>query len=333
MKKLSLLLAFCCLLTALIGCGKQTRFSESFYFMDTVIGVTLYTDDQDIAQAAFADCRALLSELDELWSRQKEGSEPTKFQAESTSLSNLDPRTSALLSTALEVSKKTEGAFDVTVAPLVELWEASEKADTLPSDALLSQALSHTGYETLSLEGHTLIKTRPEIQIDLGGIGKGAAISLLKAHLLSLDLDGGLITFGSNVAVFGNKPSGEPFRIALRDPHDAQASVGTILLPDGMVLSVSGDYERYVTINGQRYHHILDPATGYPAESGLTSVAVITSDGALADALSTAFFVMGTEKTLSFYQNEIFDFEAILIATDGTLTLTDGISDIFEKNS
>ena len=152
------------------------------------------------------------------------------------------------------------------------------------------------------------------------------------AYLTSLQLRGGLITFGSNVTVFGSKSDGQAFRIGLRDPQNANASVGTLLLPDRQVLSVSGDYERFVTVQGEKYHHILDPQSGYPADTGLSSVAVIAADGVLADALSTALFVMGKDRALEFYRADLYEFEAILIDSNGTLTVTDGLSDIFIEN-
>lgn len=167
--------------------------------------------------------------------------------------------------------------------------------------------------------------------MDLGGIGKGAAISKLIEYLKTTDIPGGVVSFGSNVAVFGEKRDGSDYRIALRDPFKEGEYAGVLTLSADDVLSVSGDYERYYTINGEKYHHILDPKTGYPAQSGLSSVAVVCSDGALADALSTALFVMGEDAAQELYSAKVFDFEAIFIATDGTLTQTDGMKTIFTQ--
>ena len=203
----------------------------------------------------------------------------------------------------------------------------------MPSDLALSDALMAVGYQKLTLQDGRLSCSESDVRIDLGGIGKGAAIGLLLEHLEKSGADGGVISFGSNVAVFGEKPSGDPFRIAIRDPKYGSATVGTLLLKPGQILSVSGDYERYVTIGGERYHHILDPKTGYPADTGLSSVAVITSDGALADALSTALFVMGEDAAMELYRNESFDFEAIFIGSDGALHCTEGLSDCFIRGA
>lgn len=328
MKRISFFLALLLLLTALCGCGKAPSTSSTFYLMDTVITVTLYTDDNDLASAVFAECRTLLSELDALWARQTEGSEIARFNQATDSLSGLDARTVSLLQTALEVSEATDGAFDITVAPLVDLWARCGEENRLPTEAELQAVI---GYRHLTLHGDTLAKSDPAVKIDLGGIGKGAAISHLIAYLESTEVCGGLVTFGSNVAVFGEKPSGEDFRVAIRDPKDANGTVGTLTLRGGEVLSVSGDYERFVTVDGRQYHHILDPATGYPADTGLSSVAVIARDGALADALSTALFVMGAEAAIALYHSGVYAFEAVLVGSDGALTLTDGAAAVFEQ--
>lgn len=330
--KIALLLALLLIVSGFFGCRAPTVHTEAFFFMDTVIGVTLYTEDGAKANELFDDCRTLLGELDRLWSRRDGTSEIAAFNDSAEGLNTPDPRTLSLIFSALDAARKTNGAFDPTVTPLIDLWEAAGENGKLPTDAALGEALSHVGYERVQITEGRIEKNDPTVTLDLGGIGKGAAIQALLEHLESSGVEGGLITFGSNVAVFGKKPDGEPFRIALRDPKTAGATVGVLQLGAGEVLSVSGDYERYVTVDGKRYHHILDPASGYPAESGLSSVAVIASDGALADALSTALLVMGKDRALEFYKSGVYSFEAILIGSDGSLTATAGLGSAFTPN-
>ena len=310
---------------------KQTRHTASFYAMDTVILVTLYTPDADLAERQLARCRELLAELDGLWSRHTAGSDVWRLNQSADGLCDLDPRTVSLLAQAKEISLATGGAFDPTLAPLSDLWQACGAQNRLPGTDELAALLALTGADRLqigsSADGTQTAVSRPAgMQIDPGGIGKGAAVSMLIEELEGSGVTGGLVSFGSSVAVFGTKPDGTPFRVALRDPQDAAGTVGELNLPAGAVLSVSGDYERYVTIGGQRYQHILDPETGMPAESGLSSVAVVCSDGALADALSTALFVMGAEASMQFYETGTYEFEAIMIAHDGTMTTTPGLT-------
>lgn len=331
MKRAGMLLLTVALLLTCLSCGKGVQ-TRTFFLMDTGITVTLYTQDAARAEEIFAACRELLGEYDALWSPTSPESDVSKWNSTADGTAVLDARTLALLQTALEVSEKTDGAFDITVAPLVALWSNCETRDGLPTDAEMQAALALVGSHHLSLTETALSKSNPNVQIDLGGIGKGAAIAALIDYLGACGIGGGLVSFGSNVAVFGKKPDGEAFRIALRDPKDAGGRVGMLTLEAGEVLSVSGDYERFVTVEGKRYHHLLDPQNGYPAENGLASVAVITSDGALADALSTALFVMGRERAMAFYESGAYAFEAVLIGHDGEITVTDGFKDRFFEN-
>lgn len=311
------------------SCQREERQEKNFFLMDTPITVTLYTDKKT-SEAIFAECRTILSELENLWSRTKNDSDIGRFNTSQNSL-ELDPRTAALIEKAMNVTQKTSGAFDITVAPLVNLWQSSEERGTPPTEEELQAALALVGTNHLTLTNTTLTKTAKDVQIDLGGIGKGAAISALISYLESCDgVRGGIVSFGSNVAVFGSKPNGSPYRIALKNPKTENGYAGVLNLKAGQILSVSGDYERYYTVNGEKYHHILNPRTGYPAVSGLCSVAVICSDGALADALSTALFVMGEEKARAFYESKIYDFEAVFIDQSGNVTTTAGLANIFE---
>ena len=310
------------------SCQREERQEKNFFFMDTSITVTLYTDKKT-AERVFGECRQILSEYDALWSRTVAESDIGRFNAAQNSL-KLDSRTASLIAKAMQVTQNTNGAFDITVAPLVNLWQESEEKGTLPTNDEMQAALSLVGMQSITISDSTLTKSNKDVQIDLGGIGKGAAISALIAHLETCNIRGGLVSFGSNVAVFGEKPDGKPYRIAIKNPKTESQYAGVLELKAGQILSVSGDYERYYTIDGEKYHHIIDPQTGYPSASGLCSVAVICSDGALADALSTALFVMGEEKARAFYESKIYDFEAVFIDQSGNVTTTQGLADVFE---
>ncbi len=185
--------------------------------------------------------------------------------------------------------------------------------------------LATVGTSALTAEG-TFLGKPSGTEVDLGAIAKGAAVAKLREQLSATDgLDGGLISMGSCVTVFGAKPNGKPFRVSVRDPHNRAGIAGTLTLEDGQVLSVSGDYERFVTIGGKQYHHILDPATGYPSDSGLSSVAVVTRDGPTADALSTAFMVMGEDAARALRDSGTLSYEAVFFRSDGSVFRTDSI--------
>lgn len=328
----------CCLLSLLLcvsfcvpmlSCAPENNVSRTYYTMDTFITVTLYAD-ADTGERLLDACGTILSELNSLWSRTEEESDVSALNTANGMACTMDARTVTLLQTAMEVSQRTGGAFDVTILPVVILWQECEAAGRLPTDTELEHARSLVGYDRITLTSASSASVPSDMGIDLGGIGKGAAISVLIEYLREHDACG-VVSFGSNVAVLGEKPTGEAYRIALRDPHDASAYAGILSMTDGEILSVSGDYERYYTIDGARYHHILDPKTGYPADTGLSSVAVVCRDGALADALSTALFVMGEEAALAFHQSGTYDFEAVFIRTDGSLRITEGLAARFTE--
>lgn len=320
---LSLLTVLCMVCAATACAPRRTAYqSQTYLMMDTVIEIKLDCD-ADTARAAFAQCRDILTQTEQLLSRTVEQSAVSRFNR--TGEVSWDETHAAWLLRMLDICAQTDGAFDPTVAPLTALWETCGEAQRLPQADELAACLASVGYEKLSLSADgTLTRTHPQTMLDLGAIGKGYAIDRLLAYLNSTDIAGGLISFGGNVAVFGQKQSGEPYRIGVRDPSRTSEVLGYVQLDAG-VISVSGDYERYVTIGGERYHHILDPATGYPTDNGLHSVAVICEDASLADALSTALFVMGAERAMAFYREQVYAFEAILV-TDTHILLTDGLA-------
>lgn len=318
------ILALCLLLFGLAGCSADRGQTEEFRGMGTSVSVTLYGKEQAIKNG-FAQAKATLSELDGLWSLNLAESDISRLNASADGISDADTRTVALIQQAKKISALTDGNFDVTLASLSALWRRCGEEDRLPTQEEIAARLAKVGTAALTADG-TSIGKPAGVSVDLGAIAKGAAVAALRAQLAATDgLDGGLISMGSCVTVFGAKPNGKPFRVSVRDPHDRTNVAGTLTLEDGQVLSVSGDYERFVTIGGKHYHHILDPATGYPSDSGLSSVAVITRDGPTADALSTAFMVMGEDAARALRNGGTIAFEAVFFRSDGCVSTTDSI--------
>ncbi len=318
------ILALFFLLSVLPSCRQNNKHTDEFYGMGTYVSVMLY-GTREGAEKGFSLARSTVAELDALWSRTVAGSDISRLNESDTGISDADARTVALIAKSVVLSALTDGTFDITLADLTDLWELCGEEDRLPTSAELSERLARIGTEQLTVSGTQITKPLG-VKIDLGAIAKGATAEIVTEKLRSIEgVTSGLVSFGSCVAVFGEKPDGKPYKVAIKNPKDTAKTVGCVTLSDGDILSVSGDYERYVTIEGQKYHHILDPKTGYPTESGLSSVAVVTKVGADADALSTAFMVMGEERTLAFYASGGIAFEAILIRSDGTLIRTDSV--------
>ena len=167
----------------------------------------------------------------------------------------------------------------------------------------------------------------PGMAVDLGAVAKGFAAQRAADAIRAAGGTSALLDLGGNITVLGSKPDGADWRVAVKDPQDTERQLGVVSLRD-KTLSTSGGYERYFEANGITYHHILDPETGYPADSGLLSVTVVSSDPLLADALSTALFVAGRQAALDYWRSRD-DFELILCGSDGVVTVTEGLTFAF----
>jgi len=244
----------------------------------------------------------------------------------------------ALLERAMELSRETEGAFDPAVYPLMRLWgfagkEGEERTPAKPEDSEIRALLPLCRPENVVLrpENHALEVKVPGTMLDLGGAVKGYASARLMELFREQGVSSALVNLGGNVQVLGTKPDGSLWRIGIEDP-EREGNIAALSLTDTAAVT-SGGYERGFEEDGRRYHHLLDPETGYPAEGGLLSVTVLTPDGALADMLSTALFVMGRERAEAFVARRAADwqFEAVLVTEDRELLATEGLRDRLES--
>lgn len=287
MKKFILLLPILLLLCACSPTpAKQTTFA-----MDTVMDFTVY--DGEIAPLIEA-----VNEYDKLFSPTREDSELNAVNSGKNSKSETFLK---VLNSALSYKEKTKGAFDPTLGDLIDLWNKGK----VPSNTEITEALHGS-------------------KLNLSAIAKGALSDEIVARLNRSTSSSAIISLGGNIIAFGAKPDGEPWVVGIRDPEgDANSYLGTVAVKDKFIVS-SGDYERYFEEGGVRYHHILDAKTGYPAKSDLRGVTIVADSGTLADAYSTALFVMGYEKAIEFWKNSA-DFEAIFVFDDKVI-VTEGIA-------
>ena len=224
----------------------------------------------------------------------------------------------------MALSHRTGGALDPTVYPLVCLWGFPAQAYRVPTDEEIAATLALVGPQHVRQSG-TQVQLDDGTQLDLGAVAKGYAGQRC-ADALEDQGVAAILTLGGNVQTVGRKPDGTDWQVGIADPDAPETSLAVLQLRGTNSIVTSGGYQRYFTENGQRYHHILDPATGRPADSGLASVTIVAKDGLLADALSTALFVMGLDEAAAFWQ-ESDDFEAVLIDAQGQGYVTSGLED------
>lgn len=241
------------------------------------------------------------------------------------------------LSQAYNICGDSAGALDITIRPLAKLWnieEADRESFAVPADEEIERVLADVGYEKVTLSPeHTVTLSQPDMILDLGAVGKGYALDKVRDYLDVHEAAGAVVSVGGSVLVYGGKNDGSDWRVGIRNPAgDMEQMIGYLLFPAGttVCVSTSGDYEKYVMSNGIRYHHILDRSTGCPAESGLSSVTVVCENGLYSDALSTACFVLGYDRSLALLAK--YDAEAVFIDRENRITVTAGLKSVFYEN-
>lgn len=304
--------------------------SGDIFAMDTYMTITTYGEK---CEEALAAAEAEITRLDNLLSVGNADSEISQINTNGSGEISEDSQT--MIEEALHVWETTDGAFDITVYPLMVAWGFTSGDFQVPEEETLQMLLSEAGSDKLTLDGSTLTLSEGQ-GIDLGGIAKGYTSSRLMEIFEEYDLVCGLISLGGNVQCYGTKPDGSLWRCGIQDPNnpnDGSALLGILSVADTAVIT-SGAYERNFTDEetGKTYHHILDPSTGYPAEAGLISATVVSSNGTRADGLSTACYVMGLDKSIEYWQTYGDDFDLILMTEDNEVYVTAPIADNFTSD-
>lgn len=290
----------CLLCTALAlslgACRAQPAESQQVqgFALDTIITVTAYGDaEPDVLQGCLELCR----DYELIFSRTNENSELYRLNAAGGGTVSEPMR--EVLEAALACCARTGGRFDITLGGVSALYGFSSEHPSAPSAAELAEAMTHVGYEKLTLEGNELTVADPDTVIDLGAIAKGYIADRMKDYLLENGVEHALLSLGGNIVCVGGKPDGSSFRVGVQYPEaGSRETVAVLALTEGSVVT-SGVYERAFTQDGVTYHHLLDPATGRPIENGLLSVTIIADQSMDADALSTAVFALGLEEGMA----------------------------------
>lgn len=343
MKRLTVSVLLLALL--LSGCGAQMSPDEAqesiqVIAMDTAMLITTYGERSPAAAYA---CEDTIRDLEKQLSRTDPDSEVSRLNAAGGEAVEVGEDLYILLHEAACLSAETRGAFDVTVAPVVSAWGFTEDSFRVPSQAELDGLLKLVDYNAvydryLPTADPRAAAIGPGQSIDLGGVAKGYAADKIVKVLQEHEVPRANINLGGNVLAYGDRPDGTPWRVGIQDParvDEQNAFAGVLALTDSFAVT-SGGYQRYFEQDGKTYHHIIDPATGYPADSGLTSVTVVAPalegflNGTMCDAYSTALFVMGEEQALDFWRDRSAGvFELVLVTEDGRVVVTEGLADRF----
>ena len=327
---ISFLLAFSFL--CLAGCGAPTvgdvGTSGQIFAMDTVMNLTLFGDR---AQGALESARTEINRLEQLLSRTREESQISMLNAHAGDGVEISVESdlAGLLAFAKSVHQALPGCFDITIAPVMDAWGFTKDAYRVPGEEELAELLELVNSEDLLVDeqASTARLARSGMELDLGALAKGFAAGRVQAAIQAEGITCAMLVLGGNITALGSKEDGSPWRVAVKNPQDTGTYVGVHSLTDATA-STSGGYERYFEEDGVRYHHIIDPKTGAPAQSGLLSVSVISPDPLLADALSTALFVAGEEEALDYWRQSE-DFELVLCTQDNRVVVTQGLEESF----
>ncbi len=335
-KRITALLLAALAVCGLTGCGgtrdpDEAQESIQVIAMDTAMVLTAYGEE---STRAVYDAEEEVRRLDALLSRTSGSSEVSMLNGAGGEMVPVGAEICTLIQTAGDFTEATGGAFDITIAPVVSAWGFTTDSYQVPDREALQTLLESVGMEHVHLSGGNA-RLDPGTMIDLGGIAKGYTADRVAEIFQEHAVPRGKVELGGNILVIGDKPDGTAWRVGVQDPKhpdEADGLVCVLNLTDAFAVT-SGSYQRYFEQDGKRYHHIIDPATGCPADSGLTSVTVVADsargNGTMCDALSTALFVMGEDKALDFWRSGVYDFQLVLVTEDGRVVVTEGLKDGF----
>ena len=342
-----------CPMLLFTGCGNITDadtsttgnqpISISSIKLNTAVQITIY-DSQD--KALLDDCLALCDKYELIFSRTNEKSElyklnhrkdvsdgdfstdgqTTPYPVSGTADTwHISEDLAALLSEGLDITKESDGAFDIAIAPLTSLWDFTAEDPRVPDDAAIQKALPLCSSDGVTIDGQDITLPSDDIQFDVGAIAKGYIADRLKDFLMKKGVKSAIINLGGNVLCIGSKPDGTPFKIGIQKPFADRNETEAVMDITGKSVVSSGIYERCFKQDGKLYHHILNPQTGYPYDNGLISVTIISDQSVDGDALSTTCFALGLEDGLKFAEKK--GVQAVFITEDYELHYTDGFRD------
>ena len=327
MKRIASLLLISFVLLSFCSCSDEPVKNQLFA-MDTIMSFTVYGDN---AETSLKNAEKEIRRLEKILSVTDSESIVSQINSSNGQQTEINDDIAALLNTANDINSFSGGALNITTLPLTKAWGFLTKEYRIPDNSEIEILLQKVNSDNIFVDGNT-IACKNGTEIDFGSIAKGYAAQRVIDILKSDGITSAIITLGGNVQTLGAKPDGSLWNVVIADPLSSDNDTAGTLHVGQTAVVTSGAYQRNFTKDGKTYHHIIDPKTGYPSESDLLSVTVLCEDGTYADGLSTALFVLGTEKSYELYLENLIPFEAVFITKDKEIILTDGIKDSFTIN-
>ncbi len=326
MRKRSSIAAAMLLAFTLTGCGNTPEaYERTEELFGTFVSVKVYADDRKTADAALDAAFSRAAALESILSPTIADSELNAVNASAFSnAAAISEDFEFLLEKSLYYTELTDGAFDCTIGELIDLWGIGTGHARIPETLEIRDALHPIGSEVVLLADDGSVRFSDErVQLQFGAIAKGYIADEMKETLQMHGIESGTLVLGGNVLTIGSKPDADAWTIGITDPFHPEQITASVKVSDLSVVT-SGNYERYYEYNDIRYHHILDPKTGCPADSGLVSTTIIAESSLECDALSTAVYVLGAEKGMALLER-LEGVEGILITDDGEFLLSSGM--------
>ena len=300
------------------GCAarKQTLYEKQLLYFDTVLTLQFYAGED--GDELMEHCIALCEDYEQIFSRTDPGSELYALNHRSTPSVEVSDELAELITVGLEYHEKSGGLFDITIAPLSDLWDFKSQDTVIPDEEDIRRELAKVDASGISIEDHTVTFASDDIMIDLGALVKGYAADQMKAYLTEHGVVSGNLNLGGNVLTIGRKPDGSAWRIGVRMPFDPGNGLADVIEAEDQTVVSSGIYERCFEKDGVIYHHILDPGNGYPIRNDIWGVTIVCDSSLRGDALSTTCLTLGFEKACEFLAAQE-GVKAEFILSDGNL--------------
>ncbi|MCH4006854.1 MAG: FAD:protein FMN transferase [Eubacterium sp.] len=327
-----------CIIIPQTACAPQKSKSDSVpshtkesYYFDTICKITIYSMSKNKADDIIAKAFKRCSQYENILSKTKKGSDIWKINHAGGKPVQVHAITAQIIHDGMKYGDETNGLFDITIGKAEDLYNWHAEKHKLPTDAQLKHAVKYVGYKQIHVNGNTVTMGTTEGEIDLGGIAKGWIADHIGDYLQELGVKSAIISLGGNIVCVGDK-KGQPFQIGIEKPFSEMSEIVGSTTARNKTIVTSGIYERYFRKNGKLYHHILEPATGRPADTDISGVTIMAEDGHSVDcdAMATTCLLLGRKKALKFIERKK-GYECLIITRSGRIYKTSGFK--FKKES